>query len=137
MVARPTPPAALPPRWSVVRSPDLLAEWNAAHDYADVLLPGVLDLPAFTVLARHADGQLVGGAVLHRPSSGRQPDVVGLSNTWSVDPGGLDDVEVLDAVGALAPGCAVTDYATGSELAAMTGAGWTPLGPQRVWLRQR
>jgi hypothetical protein len=37
-------------------------------------------------------------------------------------------------VGALHPGAGVTDYAAGGELASMLAAGYTPLGPQRVWL---
>jgi hypothetical protein len=115
-----------------VRDHGLLAEWNRAHDYAGVLLPAVLDRPAFTVLARHHRGSLVGGAVVHR---GRDPEVVGLSNSWAADGSAPDQGEVLQVVGGLYPGAAVTDYATGADLAAMLAAGYTPLGPQRVWLR--
>ena len=129
------PPARLPDGWSVVREAGLLSEWTAAHDYADVLLPRMVDLPSFTLLARHEGAALTGGAVLHRRWGARDPDVVGLSNTWSRDPGDLDHAELLAAVGALAPGCAVTGYASGDELAAMLDAGWSALGPQRVWLR--
>ena len=35
--------AVWPEGWSLVREPDLLAAWCAAHDYADVLVPAVLD----------------------------------------------------------------------------------------------
>jgi hypothetical protein len=128
------PPAEFPPGWTVVRDVGLLAEWNRAHDYAGVLLPGVLDLPSFTVLARHSGGDLVGGAVVHRGAA--RHDVVGVSNAWSPDTFEIDHAELLAVVAALHPGVGVTDYAWGSDLDAMLAAGYTPLGPQRVWIRE-
>jgi hypothetical protein len=124
------PPRPLPQGWSVVRTAPDLAAWNAAHDYAGVLLPGVLDQHRFRVLSRRRDGVLTGGAVTHGDSG-----VVDLSNVWG--PEGDADLydEVLEAVSALHPGRAVTGYATGEELAAMLARGFTALGPQRVWLR--
>ena len=135
------PPLALPPdeppdrpqEWHVVRDPGVLAEWNRAHDYAGVLLPAVLDRPAFSVLARRSRGALVGGAVVHRPA--RSSHVVGLSNTWSTAREPVDHAELLAVIGALHPGRGVTDYARGAELDAMGGAGYAALGPQRVWVR--
>jgi hypothetical protein len=126
------PPAGLPDGWMVVRDAGLLAEWNDSHDYTGVLLPGVLDLSAFTVLARHSRGSLVGGAVVHRGDR----SVVGLSNTWSAESFEIDHTEVLAAVGALHPGAGVTDYTQGADLEAMVAAGYTTLGPQRVWVRR-
>jgi hypothetical protein len=128
------PPSRLPQGWSAVREAGLLAEWNLAHDYTGVLLPPVLDQPAFTVLARHVRGVLAGGAVVHR---GGRTGAIGLSNTWSATSAGVDHGEVLAAVGALHPGSAVTDYAQGADLSAMVAAGYAPLGPQRVWVREQ
>jgi hypothetical protein len=122
----------LPSGWSVVRDPDLLGEWSRAHDYVGVLLHDVLDEPAFTVLAQHSAGRLTGGAVLHRPAVGPD-DLVGLSNAWTARRGAVDHAELLAVIGALEPGRAVTDYAYGAELDAMTAAGYARLGPQRVW----
>lgn len=124
------PTGPLPEGWSLVRTESALAEWNAAHDYTGVLLPGVLSQPRFHVLARHRDGVLTGGAVTHRGSA-----VVDLSNLWGAedDPDLYD--EVLAAVSALHPGLAVTGYATGEELDALLARGFAALGPQRVWLR--
>jgi hypothetical protein len=119
--------------WSVVREPGLLAEWNRAHDYAAVLLPAVLDRPAFSVLARRSGGALVGGAVLHRPAGSAQ--VVGLSNTWTEERDVVDHADLLAVIRALDPGAGVTAYAWAAELDAMVGAGYAALGPQRVWLR--
>jgi len=128
------PPSGLPAGWTVVRDRELLAEWNQAHDYAGVLLPEVLDGPAFTVLARHSRGSLVGGAVVHRGD--RRHDVAGLSNIWSADGSEIDHGELLEVLGALRPGAGVVDYAWGHDLDAMVAAGYAPLGPQRVWLRE-
>jgi len=127
------PPSGLLHGWTVVRDAGLLAEWNRAYDYAGVLLPAVLDRPAFTVLARHVRGALAGGAVVHR---GARPDIVGLSNTWSATSAEVDHAEVLAIVGVLHPASSVTDFAQGADLGAMVAAGYAPLGPQRVWVRQ-
>jgi len=128
------PSAQLPPGWTVVEDTARLAEWNEAHDYADVLLPAVLDLPAFTVLGRHSRDALVGGVVVHRGDV--RHDVVGLSNTWSADSFEIDQAELLAVVSALHPAAGVTAYAWAPELDAMLAAGYTPLGPQRVWARE-
>jgi hypothetical protein len=124
----------LPGGWSVVRDPGLLAEWSRAHDYAGVLLPAVLDRPAFSVLARHSGETLTAGAVLHRPSRQSGTPRVGLSNTWTADGSPVDHDALLAVVGALHPGAEVSDYTDGADLDAMLRAGYTALGPQRVWL---
>ena len=122
-------PDRLPGGWSVVDTVEELAEWVAAHDYADVLPSAVLDHPRFRILARRQDGALVGGAVTHDAG-----DVVGLSNGWGA--GAVTaSAEVLAALAALHPGRPVTDFAEGAELDAMVAAGFTALGPQRVWIR--
>lgn len=128
------PPSDVPQDWTVVRDTGLLAEWSRAHDYAGVLLPTVLDHPAFTVLARHSGGELVAGAVVHRPAA-RTQGVVGLSNTWAAGSDVADHGELLSVIGATFPGAGVTDYAGGVELDAMVAAGYVAVGPQRVWLR--
>jgi hypothetical protein len=128
--ADPGPAASLPPGWSVVADPDLLAVWNEHHDTGGVLLPALLEHPRFRFLARHADGYLVAGAVTHVAG-----DAVLLSNCWSVPGRPLDLGEVLAAVAALHPGQPIVDYEWGEALQAMLAAGFTPLGPQRVWAR--
>lgn len=125
--------STLPTGWSVVRDPELLAEWNRAHDYAGVLVSAVLERPEFVVLARHVGGALAGGAVIH---GGGRPDVVGLSNAWSATSVEVDYTELLAVAAALHPGSSVTDFAQEADLGAMVAAGFTPLGPQRVWVRK-
>jgi hypothetical protein len=121
--------AALPAGWSVVTDADDLAEWATAHDYVGVLPARVLDHPRFRVLALRSTGGLVGGAIAHDAAG-----VVGLSNAWGEAALDVSDA-VLAAVAVLHPGRAVVDYADGAELEAMVAAGFTPLGPQRVWVR--
>jgi hypothetical protein len=122
-------PGVLPDAWSVVGDVDALGAWAAAHDYVGVLPEAVLHHARFRVLACHRDGRLVGGAVAHDGGG-----AVGLSNTWGA--GRVSESgDVLRAVSALHPGRAVTDYAEGDERDAMVAAGFTALGPQRVWIR--
>jgi hypothetical protein len=122
-------PATLPQGWSVVDDEETLTAWGTAHDYDGVLLPTVLHHPRFRILACRRQGVLVGGAVSHDAG-----DTVGLSNAWGAGRFGESD-EVLAAVSALCPGRAVSDFAEGSERDAMVAAGFTPLGPQRIWIR--
>ena len=123
------PEEGLPEGWSVIADADTLAEWSTAHDYVGVLPPAALLHPRLQVLACHRGGALVGGAVIHDG-----PGALGFSNSWGAGAVASSE-EVLAAVGALHPGRAVTDFAQGAELEAMLAAGFTPLGPQRVWVR--
>jgi hypothetical protein len=123
-------PDQMPGGWSVIETVDDLAEWAAAHDYTDVLPAGVLQHPAFRILALRHDGSLVGGAVTHDGGGG----ALGLSNTWG-EGSPTASGEVLAAVAALHPDRAVTDFAQGAELDALLAAGFTAVGPQRVWVR--
>jgi hypothetical protein len=126
---RRTASRALPPGWSVVKDFNDLAQWSAAHDYAGVLPPAVLEHPRFRILACHREGRLVGGAVVHDAGG-----AVGLSNTWGA--GRVAESEdVLRAASALHPDRDLTDYGEGTDRDAMVSAGFTPLGPQRVWIR--
>ena len=124
--------AIWPEGWSLVREPALLAAWCAAHDYADVLVPAVLDHPGFRVLARVDDGVPVAGAVVHDAGT-----VAGLSNVWSAGDAvtSLDHADLLACLAVLHPGRPVTDYAWGDDLPPLLDAGYVGLGPQRVWVR--
>lgn len=128
--ADPDPADTLPPGWSVVTDPALLAEWNGHHDTTGVLLPALLGHPHFRILARHDGGYLFAGAVTHVAGG-----AVLLSNCWSVPGRPFDPTDVLAAVGALHPGLPVVDYEWGEALDTMLAAGFSPLGPQRVWAR--
>ncbi len=119
----------LPVGWSLVDTPESLAEWSVAHDYVDVLPPAVLDHPRFRILACHRGGHMVGGGITHQGDGD-----VGLSNAWGVGAADQSD-ELLAAASALHPGQAFTGYEQGAELEALLAAGFSALGPQRVWVR--
>ena len=116
--------------WSRVLDADLMAGWNRHHDTVGVLPSDLWAHPRFTVLARHDGDELTGGAILHGAG-----DVVELSNTWSSENGPIDPHVLLDIAADTHPGRAVVGYAWGSDLEAMLGAGFEPLGPLHVWIR--
>jgi hypothetical protein len=125
------PAGEMPNSWSVVTKPAELRSWNALHQTTGVLLPSMLAQPRFTFLARHEDGVLTGGAVLHDCRG----EVVGLSNTWALPRTTLDVAAVVACAGAVHPGRGIVDYAWGDDLDALVEAGFSPLGPQVVWVR--
>lgn len=122
----PRPPVGLPPGWSVVRNQRLLTEWNREHDTEGVFLPSMLTHPRFTILARTSRRTLTAGAVLHDTGF-----AVGLSNTWCHDE--FDWEGLLASVATLHPAQPLVSYA--ADAAPYIGAGFEPLGPQRVWKR--
>jgi hypothetical protein len=124
--------ATWPPDWSVVGDASQLGRWCRRHDYVGVLPAAVLTDPEFDILVRVADGEPVAGAIVHNAGQ-----VAGMSNLWSSsDPLTPADVaDLLACAGVLHPGRPVTDYACGEELDVLLGAGFTPLGAQRVWAR--
>jgi len=125
-------PSSPPPDWTRVHDSGLMARWNVLHDTEGVLPSDLWAHPRFTVLARQEGGQLTGGAILHDAGT-----VVGLSNAWSADGRPVDPSVPLAFAGEAHPGRAVVDYAWGEDLDTMLTAGFEPLGPQHVWIRQR
>jgi hypothetical protein len=124
------PPPTWPKGWSVVSDAHELDAWNTAHDTNGVLLPALLEHPRFTFLVRHASGQMVAGAVLHRVA-----DAVELSNTWAVGEQAAEIPSMLDCAGMMLPGLAVVGYSPDDTLGNFTEAGFQSLGPQVVWAR--
>jgi hypothetical protein len=119
-----------PPAWVRVLDADLMDHWNQQHDTVGVLPSDLWAHPRFVVLARRDGDDVTGGAVLHDAGT-----VVGLSNGWSFDGLALDPRDLLLLAADAHPGRAVVDYAWGDDLDSMLGAGFGPLGPQRVWVR--
>lgn len=130
----PTPTAPLPrsdtSAWSRVTTAAELATWTSLHDTTGVLLPGLLDLAHFAVLARYVDGGIVAGAVA-RLAGG----VVDVSNTYAVPGHHLDWSELVDVVAERFPGRALVGYSRDEELDAAVAAGFTAVGDLRVWVR--
>lgn len=133
-IFRPAPDSAfgsrlLAPGWSTVRTESELGAWTDRHDTAAVLLPALLQRSAFRLIARRDDHGYGAGAVLHLGTG-----VVDVSNVWSTSEG-LDWTELVSAAAALFPGRALVGYERGDALDQATTAGFTALGPQRVWIR--
>jgi len=128
-----TVPRALPrpTGWSPLTEPTELVAWCAAADLPDPLPAGILEYPSVRVLAVRRKGRLTAGAVVI--SSGA---VVGISNMFQIDEDArLVWGEVAAVVGQLFPSLPVVGYEHGADLDAALAAGFTNLGPLRVWLR--
>lgn len=120
--------------WSEVTTADELEAWEAAWDGEEctgLFHPGLLGEDV-AFLAGRADGRIVAGAVANR---GGDP-VVGLSNLFAHDDADTDAAwtGALTAITARWPDLPVVGYETGDDLGAAVRAGFTPLGPLRVWL---
>jgi hypothetical protein len=119
--------AGLP--WVTVRTPEELRAWGAAHGGA--FHPELLDNPAVTILAVRDGDRLAAGVIGHRTSA-----AVDVSNlfTTTADP---DRVwaSAVAALSAWAPGLPLVGYEGDESLADARSAGFTAVGPLRVWLR--
>ncbi|MFG2981588.1 hypothetical protein ACGFYQ_10065 [Streptomyces sp. NPDC048258] len=120
--------------WSEVTTADELEAWEAAWDGEEstgLFHPALLG-EDIAFLAGRADGRIVAGAVANR---GGDP-VVGLSNLFAHDDADTDAAwaGALTAIAARWPDLPVVGYEAGDDLDAAVRAGFTPLGPLRVWL---
>jgi hypothetical protein len=117
--------------WSVVRTPEALASWAAAHGLGDVLRATLLDDPEVRILVRHLPGGGLAGAIASRAAG-----VVGVSKVFS--PGTAEGAweGLVDAIGAAFPGETLVGYGTGEHLRAALSEGFRTIGPLRVWVRR-
>ncbi|WP_237291358.1 hypothetical protein [Streptomyces sp. Sge12] len=110
------------PEWSEVTDAAELAGWEAAS--GGVFRPELLG-EGTVFLAGRAGGRIVAGAVASTGGG-----VVGVSNVFGAAWAG-----VLCAVAVRWPELDVVGYEHGEDLEAALRAGFTPIGPVRVWLR--
>ena len=131
--AAPVSPTPLwPDGWSVVSDDDELTAWNTAQDTTGVLVADLLRHPRFTFLVRRESERLVAGAVLHRADG-----AVELSNTWTRGDEADEIHSMLRCAEVLYPDAPVVGYSRNETLRAYTGAGFSALGPQVVWVREQ
>ncbi|WP_345201963.1 hypothetical protein [Streptomyces lavendulae] len=133
------PEAAGAVRWSEVRTAAELEAWEAAWGggAGTGLFRAELLARDLVFLAGRSGGRIVAGAVASAGGG-----VVGVSNLFTADgpesdPAGAVDAAwaaVLGAVAARWPGLPVVGYEHGEDLEAAVRAGFTPIGPLRVWL---
>ncbi|MFD3324966.1 hypothetical protein [Streptomyces sp. NPDC058701] len=135
------PAAAAGPllEWSEVAGAGELRQWEAAWADGepsglfrpDLLIGGTTVFLTGRAGGGRADGRIVAGAVAHRSG-----DVVGVSNLFAR--GGVSAgaawAGTLTAVAARWPGLPVVGYESGEDLDAALRAGFTVLGPLRVWI---
>jgi len=117
--------------WAVIRTTAALAAWERAHGGRGVFRPALLAKAAVRVLVRPLGGGRIAGAVASRGGG-----VAGLSNLFTDGlPAEQWDGLVL-AVERLFPGLSIVGYDAGARLQAAVDAGFTRIGPLRVWLRR-
>jgi hypothetical protein len=134
-IAVPTPAGGDEPSWEVVTDPDDLVRWEAAWtgggDAIGLFQPTLLDDPDCVVLACRQDDTQVGGAIAFTAG-----EVTGISNVFTS--GIASEPLWAGAVRAIArvrPGLPIVGYERGEDLAEARQAGFTVLGPLRVWAR--
>ena len=134
-IAVPTPAGGDDPSWGAVTDRGELVRWEAAWagggEVIGLFQPALLDDPDCAVLACRRDGAQVGGAIAYTAGG-----VTGISNVFKS--GIADDPLWAGAVRAIArvrPGLPIVGYERGEDLAAARQAGFTVLGPLRIWAR--
>ena len=117
--------------WSPLTEPSELASWCAAAELPDTLPVGLLQSPSVRILAVHRQGRLAAGAIANSNNT-----VVGISNVFQIsDDGPWVWHEVASAVTRFFAGQPIVGYEHGPDLNAAIAAGFTDLGPLRIWLR--
>lgn len=117
--------------WRRVATPEVLSRWNASNGTDTIIRPELLGRDDLNLFIRENDGgrsgfiaSLGGGAV-------------GVSNVFGEDT--LDEslwAEITALASMEYPGLPIVGYERGEDLKAALGAGWTSVGPLRVWVRQ-
>ncbi|PYI55527.1 hypothetical protein DLM86_07280 [Paenibacillus flagellatus] len=116
--------------WHRVVAADGLLRWNAANGTETIIRPELLGRDDLKIFIRENDGGLSG--FIASLGGG----AVGVSNVFSADP---PDESLWEEITALAsmefPGLPIVGYERGGDLKAALSAGWTSIGPLRVWVR--
>ncbi|NEE00140.1 hypothetical protein [Phytoactinopolyspora halotolerans] len=118
-------------QWSVVHKPEDLAGWGNAHGNGDVFIEGMLRAPTVAVVVAYDGEAVAAGAIANRSES-----VVGISNVFTVT-AGIDETwsGAVAAISAVFPGLALVGYEAGTHLEAAYRAGFTSIGPLRIWVK--
>ncbi|MEH1165066.1 hypothetical protein V6V47_06740 [Micromonospora sp. CPCC 205539] len=118
------PPVGTP--LTPVTTPAGLAAWAAAHGGGELFRPALLDDPRVRILAHCDDSGAVAGGVIVSGDG-----VYGVSNLFAHT---VDPAEIWLGLLATLPRVPLVGYEADPELAPALAAGFTRLGPLRVWL---
>ena len=131
-VARPPTPGAdddVASTFTIVREKFPFAAWcRAWGGPAGVLPTGLRRAPGVTVLGREGDGGFADGAIVHYTEIGGTA-VAGLWNTFGAW------ADIAGAASHRHPEAWIVGYERGTGLDAALAAGFTAVGPLRVWNR--
>ena len=131
----PAPAGGDEPSWDIVTDPGDLVRWEAAwaggNEIIGLFQPALLADADCAVLACRRDGAQVGGAIAYTAGG-----VTGISNVFK---SGIADgplwAGAVRAVARVRPGPPIVGYERGEDLAEARRAGFTALGPLRIWAR--
>lgn len=124
-------PAGVAVGWSLVRTPDQLRTWAAAHGGGEVFRPALVNDLAVAIVVAYDDEGVAAGAIGNRSAS-----VVGVSNLFTVT---ADEdrawAGAIAAISARFPGMPLVGYEGDAGLPAAHRAGFVSVGPLRVWIK--
>jgi hypothetical protein len=116
--------------WTVVQTNEELAEWTRAAGVTHILGPELLQDAKVRFLAAHDQHGISAGAVANRSGP-----VVGVSNVFATTIGEDEAWAAIPAaVNAVFPAAVIVGYEHGVGRQAAIAAGFSDLGPLRVWL---
>lgn len=123
-------PCRLDGSWSPVRTHDQLVEWAAVRGL-DILPFALLENQDVVILQRRDEHGIVEGAVAHRVGS-----VVGVSNVFTQADLGTTWTGLVPAISAWFGGVPIVGWERKSGLEAAVAAGFSTVGPVRVWSKR-
>lgn len=107
--------------------------WYGGSAPPDIFRPALLDDPSVLVLSFCDGTDLRGGAVLNHSTG-----LVGLSNLFAVDTGDITGIwsSAITAAASYFPDLPLVGHEHGDDLALALAAGFSTLGPLRIWLHR-
>jgi hypothetical protein len=117
--------------WTPVRSPAEMAEYRRLHGTADSLVDDLLADPDVRLLVGHDNGATQAGVLFNRSGSD-----IGISNVFVRDAERAAIwADLLSLAAEVFPGSPLVGYESGADLNAAELAGFSALGPLRIWVK--